>query len=79
MGQTDRETDNFEGYIYSLKLSTPFNTTSNFSTLIQNETIAGGTANNLAPNHIDGVMFSNENEFYLYGFVAFLETSKKNY
>jgi hypothetical protein len=45
--------------------------------VIHNETIAGGIANNLAPNYRDGVMFSNQNEFYLYGFVAFLESMKE--
>ncbi|KAF7712869.1 Uncharacterized protein PECH_001977 [Penicillium ucsense] len=59
--------DNFQGFIYSLNLSTPFNTSSDFLAILNKETIAGGTANNLAPNYIDGVMFSNQNEFYLYG------------
>ncbi|KAJ5157735.1 uncharacterized protein N7482_008835 [Penicillium canariense] len=66
---------NFQGYIYSLNLSTSFNTSSNFLAVLKNETIAGGTANNLAPNYIDGVMFSNQNEFYLYGGMARLTNS----
>ncbi|KAJ5355145.1 uncharacterized protein N7496_012357 [Penicillium cataractarum] len=59
--------NSFEGYIYTLDLGTSFNTSSNFTDVLQNQTVAGGTASNLAPNYIDGVMFSNENEFYLYG------------
>lgn len=70
-------TDTFEGYVYTLNLGTSFNTTSNFTTILQNQTVAGGTASNLAPNYIDGVMFSNENEFYLYGFVEFVQAMKE--
>ncbi|KAJ5455599.1 uncharacterized protein N7458_003863 [Penicillium daleae] len=66
---------NFQGYIYSLNLSTPFNTSSDFLTVLDNATIAGGTANNLAPNYIDGAMFSNQNEFYLYGGMSRLTNS----
>lgn len=39
-------------------------------TVLENKTIAGGAASNIAPNYVDGVMFSNDDEFYLYGFVA---------
>ncbi|KAJ5242333.1 uncharacterized protein N7469_000660 [Penicillium citrinum] len=58
---------NFRGYIYSFNLSTPFNDTSDFIAILDNSTIAGGAASNIAPNYIDGVMFSNQEEFYLYG------------
>ncbi|KAJ5973178.1 hypothetical protein N7481_010388 [Penicillium waksmanii] len=61
---------NFNGYIYYLNLSTPFNISSDFMTVLSNKTIAGGAASNIAPNYIDGVMFSNDDEFYLYGGMA---------
>lgn len=38
-------------------------------TVLNNKTVAGGSASNIAPNYVDGVMFSNDDEFYLYGFV----------
>lgn len=58
-----------EGSIYSLNLSTPFHVSSNFMNVLSNTSIAGGAANNIAPNYADGVMFANDYEFYLYGFV----------
>ncbi|KAJ5698031.1 hypothetical protein N7462_000036 [Penicillium macrosclerotiorum] len=60
-------TGNVEGYIYSLNLTTSFNTSSNFMALIKNTSIAGGAANNIAPNYVDGVMFANKDDFHLYG------------
>ncbi|KAI2785974.1 hypothetical protein POX_h09739 [Penicillium oxalicum] len=69
---------NFKGFIYSLNLSTSFNTSSDFLSVIKNETIAGGTANNLAPNYVDGVMFSNQDEFYLYGGLRQLTNSSES-
>ncbi|KAJ5110263.1 hypothetical protein N7532_002908 [Penicillium argentinense] len=58
---------NYQGYIYYLNLSTPFNASSDFMTVLNNKTVAGGVASNLAPNYVDGFMFSNDDEFYLYG------------
>lgn len=77
--QAKLQTDSFEGYVYTLNLGTSFNASSNFTTVLQNQTVAGGTASNLAPNYIDGVMFSNENEFYLYGFVEFAQAKKRKF
>jgi hypothetical protein len=33
--------------------------------------IAGGAGSNIDPTYIDGAMFANDDEFYLYGFVPF--------
>lgn len=57
------------GTIYYLNLSTPFNTSSDFMSILSNTSVAGGAATNIAPNYVDGAMLSNENEFYLYGLV----------
>lgn len=38
--------------------------------VLSNTSIAGGAANNIAPNYVDGVMFANDDEFYLYGLVS---------
>lgn len=56
--------------MYSFNLSYAFDTTTfnETTTLIQPFSKTGGTAgNNLAPNYIDGALFANEGEFYLYG------------
>lgn len=39
--------------------------------VLSNASIAGGAANNIAPNYVDGVMIANDDEFYLYGLVPF--------
>jgi hypothetical protein len=70
--ETDQQAGNYHGYIYYLNLSTPFNASSDFTTVLNNKTVAGGVASNLAPNYVDGVMFSNDDEFYIYGSVALL-------
>lgn len=61
---------NFNGYIYYLNLSSTFNISSDFMNVLGNKTVAGGAASNIAPNYIDGVMFSNDDEFYIYGSVS---------
>jgi hypothetical protein len=38
-------------------------------TVLSNTSIAGGAANNIAPNYVEGTMFANDDEFYLYGSV----------
>lgn len=56
--------------MYTFNLSYAFDTrTFNETTsLIQPFSKTGGTAgNNLARNYIDGALFANEGEFYLYG------------
>jgi hypothetical protein len=54
--------ENFEGLIYSLNFSQPFNTSD--STI---DSMPGGVAYNHAPNYIDGAMFSDDYEYALYG------------
>ncbi|KAJ5144048.1 Galactose oxidase/kelch beta-propeller [Penicillium bovifimosum] len=59
--------NNLEGTIYYLNLTTPFDTSSDFMTILKNMSVAGGAASNIAPTYVDGTMFANDNEFYLYG------------
>lgn len=54
--------ENVEGLIYSLNFSQPFNT--NDSKI---DSLPGGVAHNIAPNYIDGAMFSDDYEYALYG------------
>ncbi|KAL7627382.1 hypothetical protein AAE478_001575 [Parahypoxylon ruwenzoriense] len=58
------------GLIYTFNFSTPFNASTNVSTLLGN-TISkapdGGAANNFGPNYIDGALLYNDDEFFLYG------------
>lgn len=37
--------------------------------LLSNMSVAGGSAS-IAPNYVDGTMFANDNEFYLYGLAS---------
>ncbi|KAL2813846.1 hypothetical protein BJX63DRAFT_207880 [Aspergillus granulosus] len=61
-------TNNNEGLLYYLNLNSTFNTaTSNLTELFGSIPKAGGIANNLAPTYHDGVMWANDNKFYLYG------------
>ncbi|OJJ45849.1 hypothetical protein ASPZODRAFT_133721 [Penicilliopsis zonata CBS 506.65] len=69
---------NADGYIYYLNLSTSFNTSSNFMTVLSNSTVAGGAATDIAPNYIDGYMFANDDEFYLYGGMLRLTNSTQS-
>jgi hypothetical protein len=52
-----------------LNFSTPFNTTSNISSIFTRVSKApnGGAANNFGPNYYDGAMFANDGEFFTYG------------
>jgi len=60
--------DNPEGLVYVLNFSTPFNTSSNVSSLFTTLPKApGGSANNIGPNYSDGGMFANDYEFMIYG------------
>ena len=62
---------NVDGYMYLLNFSQPFETSStNLSNLFTTKQKAGGAANNIAPNYIDGTMFANNDELYLYGYVC---------
>lgn len=56
--------------MFSLNLSYAFDTTifNKTTSLLQTMSKTGGTAgNNIAPNYIDGAMFANDGELYLYG------------
>lgn len=64
---------NVAGDMFMLNFSTPFNTAStNLSGLLQRMPKAGGAGNNIAPNYVDGTMFTNDGELYLYGLVFYL-------
>ncbi|KAJ6120146.1 hypothetical protein N7523_004426 [Penicillium sp. IBT 18751x] len=69
---------NLAGSIYSLNLTTPFNTSSNFMDVLTNTSIAGGAANNIAPNYVEGAMFANDDEFFLYGGMLRLTNSTES-
>ncbi|CAL5867379.1 uncharacterized protein PFLUO_LOCUS1597 [Penicillium psychrofluorescens] len=43
---------------------------SNFSNVLNPMSIAGGAGSNIDPTYIDGAMFANDDEFYLYGGAA---------
>ncbi|KAL6235300.1 hypothetical protein BDW75DRAFT_210074 [Aspergillus navahoensis] len=61
-------TDNAQGLVYTLDLSASFNTeTDNLTALFDTLAKAGGIAGNIAPTYHDGVLFANDNMFYLYG------------
>ncbi|KAI9740527.1 MAG: hypothetical protein M1834_005108 [Cirrosporium novae-zelandiae] len=54
--------------LYSLSFSEAFDTqTTNMTALFTEMGKAGGAANNIAPNTIDGTMLTNDDAFYLYG------------
>ncbi|KAI1107034.1 hypothetical protein F4804DRAFT_340192 [Jackrogersella minutella] len=56
------------GLIWTYNLSTPFNSTTNVSTLLGTMSKVGlGAANNIAPNFHDGALLFNDDEFFLYG------------
>lgn len=63
--------DNPLGLVYALNFSLPFQTTQDFNqtALFTNMTksSAGGAANNIGPDYIDGVMFANDYEWWTYG------------
>ncbi|KAI1660791.1 hypothetical protein F4813DRAFT_386201 [Daldinia decipiens] len=63
--------DNLLGRIYKFNFSTPFNTSTNFSEILTQDTIAtgpnGDAANNLAPNYYGGALLANDHEFFTYG------------
>lgn len=57
--------------MYLLNFSQPFNTSSNmsniFTTISKAAGGAGGLANNIGPNYVDGAMFVNDYEWFTYG------------
>lgn len=59
---------NVAGDMFRLNFSTSFDTTkTNLSGLFEKMSKAGGAGNNIAPNYVDGTMFTNDGELYLYG------------
>ncbi|KAJ5530000.1 Galactose oxidase/kelch beta-propeller [Penicillium freii] len=60
-----QEDDYLKATIYYLNLTTSFNTKSDFMDILNNASVAGGVS--MAPNYVDGTMFANDNELYLYG------------
>ena len=58
-----------QGFTYFLNYSESFNTTGNigFSSLFTGPTAAG-----LTTTYVDGTMFANEDEYYLYGYVQYI-------
>jgi hypothetical protein len=56
--------------MYNLSLDIPFNKHTNLTGLLKampkND---GSSSSNIAPNYEDGVMFANDDQFLLYGFV----------
>jgi hypothetical protein len=64
--------ENPDGLVYTLNFSIPFKTSDNFSDIISTTTSAvAGTANNIAPNYLDGALLANDDEFFLYGGLTF--------
>ncbi|KAI1412191.1 hypothetical protein F5Y13DRAFT_163849 [Hypoxylon sp. FL1857] len=61
--------DNPLGYIWTFNFSTPFDSSTNFSSILGTISKApnGGAANNFAPNYHDGALLANDDEFFLYG------------
>jgi len=57
------------GLVYTLNFSIAFNTNDNISALLGTISKApnGGSANNFAPNYLDGAMLANDDEWFLYG------------
>ena len=53
--------DGSSGLYYSFNLSTPFDNTSNLTSLINNATKGTGYGN-LSPNYVDGAMLANDDE-----------------
>lgn len=45
--------------------------------LLTNESVADGDPS-MAPNYVDGAMFANDNELYLYGLVSLVSRSNKS-
>jgi hypothetical protein len=45
--------------------------------ILSNASIAGGVAS-IAPNYVDGTMFANDNELYLYGLASLVSPSNKS-
>ncbi|GAP93248.1 putative kelch repeat protein [Rosellinia necatrix] len=54
--------------IYKLNFSTPFNASTNFSSImVPLYKAGGGSGSSVSPNYFDGAMLANDHEFVLYG------------
>ncbi|KAJ6086056.1 hypothetical protein N7486_010337 [Penicillium sp. IBT 16267x] len=73
----DESTGSFDGSVYTFNLSSSFNTSSNFSDVLSLMPIAGA-GSNINPTFVDGVMFANDGEIYLYGGAAIPTTNNEN-
>lgn len=70
---------NTAGDVWSLNLGKTFDSASaNFTDLFNSTPKAGGAANNIAPNYVDGTMFTNDDEYYLYGGLLRLTDSQSD-
>src|SRR5271156_2506826 len=68
--------DNLKGDMYLFNFSTPFDTTTtNLTTVFTLMPKSVGAPNNIAPNYMDGTMFANDGELYMYGGLARLTDS----
>jgi hypothetical protein len=56
-----------EGQVYSINFTHPFTTSEDASNIFQVENATNGASNNIFPIYYDGMMFTNDNEYYLYG------------
>ena len=56
-----------EGQVYTINFTRPFTTAEDASGIFQIENATTGASNNLFPVYYDGTMFTNNNEYYLYG------------
>jgi hypothetical protein len=52
---------------YYLNFSSPFDATTNLTTLFNSKSKIDEQSTNIAPHYIDGTMFANDYEFYLFG------------
>ncbi|SPJ81533.1 uncharacterized protein FTOL_08938 [Fusarium torulosum] len=74
-GQTETglDTGNNQGIILNFNLSTPFNTTTNVTSILLDDPAmskargGSGNSNGASPNFIDGALLGNDDEFFLYG------------
>ncbi|KAJ5097516.1 hypothetical protein N7456_008237 [Penicillium angulare] len=66
MEETSYMSGGYNGYIYTLDLSSSFNSSSNFSNVLDTMSIATTAGSNLASTYVDGVMFANNDEYYTY-------------
>ncbi|KAF4970783.1 hypothetical protein FSARC_2253 [Fusarium sarcochroum] len=70
---TGADPGNNEGIILNFNLSTPFNSSTNFTKMLLDDPAlskargGSGNSNGAAPNFLDGALLGNDDEFFLYG------------